>query len=1190
MKKRILSLVLSLILVLTALPSSGLAAGSSEAPGEGEKLGYAIEYVNATFLGETADVSRQVMEIDGGMVEPIHFAWDYTRYVNLTFGLCQISGEQVRELAQTADDHVSVNADEFETGWPVYLDIFAGDDGRLLSREPLGLRINKGLVASRTPDNLQAEFQSGLKLDMSHLLPGMELDVLPFLIPVTVKTYSDGAIRIGIGVNSTDVDFWMKAGSGEMPEAQLASDLEELFYGDPHNLDYKARGKSMGVIVLFSGWAEGNVNTTDPIKGHMEIFIGTGFDVTSQYGIFTFELTLTGGGQGLFDFSFNFDEENSKYNFSADEIRLGLKGGLEVYGGIGCCLASIGVYGAASLAYQERLYPDAEIEHLILAGEVGLKAKLFGKVIACFKIVSGSHDFVFDKKKATLLSLAADEEEMRQFLLDSRYADQPGVLLEPGGSFTWHGEFVERSSASNRQEEDPDFSHLLATDINPDSHVQIVSSGSRAFPEMSLVFLGYDQSRARGNRSSLMASYYNISHEWISEPKFIADDGTADYNPVLYAGSDGPAYLVWENANAAVPGDASLARIADMTDLYISECVTSANWHSQEKITDFAGTGVYATGAAIAVTDKGEPVVAYYTNSTDDPAGLSGGHDLYLATRGADRKWTSEKWVTINGAMDRISVARFGEGFAVAASWEEEGEKKTALFRSGKMIWEKKGASSAAFLGMGYSDMRLTWYEDGSVKMMSSALNEEALTPESINVPNGDYEIFGHLGSSTVMILSSSMLDKRATAFAFISRDGGRTWGRSDLSKMDEYAYVSHISAAYTEENEPVIVYSVQNYTVNVDLEETLAVLDGDLSAVPESDPSDKPVQFLVGQDDERFTDTRADLYICARGANRHVTFDGSKALDVGDNKPGGDAKIRLTVRNTGLYEVSDARILCDGKEVGRLSKTLKPWDTEDVEVSVKIPMNPGATIQEYTFDLVLRDDGTPDSTVTVPVPEGYLSAKIWHSFQFGDESVKFTVTNHGYTDKTARLVVRDEARGVTLEERTIHIDGGWHLDSAFKAKDRVFARDGIENVTLFILLNGEDTDSPEISTNRVKSVVPLPEIYGQEVPDGVEKNHPDGTESSSVPESSAPAPSGDGSGRSLPPAAAAAIVVCVLAAAALCAFLLRKRQGGGRGPDGPQDPHEMSGGPAPAQPEEPAPGAAPSAEEMPEAAESCGE
>ena len=1137
MKQKITAFILCLILIASALPVSArnlgqtersapvggtVLAADAEAPGAqagGEKLGFGVEYVRATFRDETCDVRKEVMEIDGGMAAPIHFEVDYTRYVNMTFGLSQRNGKEKKQLIQNVGDRFQVNADEFEVGWPVYLDAYSGDDGSFLASYELGLRINKGFMAERVPDTLSAEFQAGLKVDMSDLLPGMQLNVLPFLIPVTIKTYTDGAVRVGLGLNASDLDFWMKAGNGEMPEAELGNNLREIFKGDPHNLD-DISGKNMGVIFLFSGWAEGNMNSIEPIKGHMELFIGTGFDIQGQYGIFTWEITLTGGGQAMFDFSFNFDPLDSQYHFKADEIRLGVKGGIELYGGIGCTLASIGVYGAGSIAYQERLYPNSDIEHLILAGELGLKAKLFGKVIACYKIIAGEKDFVNDKKKKDV-SLELAEEEMHKLLLSNNYANQPAVLLKAGGNFTWHGEFVEQRVVSNGYEKNPNFAHLLATDVFPDSPVQIVSSGSKALPEMTLVFTGSDERRAEGNRSILLSSYYDIGPGFVCEPKPVNDDGTADFNPYLYSNPDSFAYLVWENATAPVPAAATLSEISNLTDIWFGSCVTGSNWTANTRITNYAGTGTYATGARVTADSNNIPAIAYYTNAINDPAGLEGKHEVYLATTNGSGAWTSEKLCEVNGTMDEIGVGFFDTMPAVSVSWKENGVRKTALYRGGKMIWSRDNASSGKFLGAGYQSAYFTWFENGRIKKLSPNLAESYLTPSTINIPDDNYEIFGRAGGSTVMVASTTVKDAQGSAFAYVSRDGGTNWFKADLSILNEYAYVSSLSAAYTYENEPVVVYTLQNYKANV-------ALDGSQTTDGE--------RFLLGQDDDRFTDTRADLYIAARSANAHVVIEEAEAIDVEKNVPGKPAKIRVRIRNTGLYDVESGIITCGGSIVGVITQKIKPWETADVEVQVLIPSNAGGKIQEYTLEASTRDVQTPDSRFTVAVHPGYLSADMKHTFQFGKEGISYRLYNKGYTEKTARIMARDEARDVTLYERTVKVAGGDYFDGKYEASNSVFSLDGCQNVTLYVLLDGESYDSPDISANRWKSVKPLSELYAQPISNEVESETtlPDnGTEEG-----------GDGSGsrKWLPFVIAGASLLLLLACAVIVSKALKKK------------------------------------------------
>ena len=105
--KRIVSILLCLVLLMNAVPFTVFASEEQQAAvktegvteedlaGEDEKLGWGIDHVYATFLDETKDVSREVMEIDGGYGEPIHVKVDYTDYVDLVFSIVQMKGKEI---------------------------------------------------------------------------------------------------------------------------------------------------------------------------------------------------------------------------------------------------------------------------------------------------------------------------------------------------------------------------------------------------------------------------------------------------------------------------------------------------------------------------------------------------------------------------------------------------------------------------------------------------------------------------------------------------------------------------------------------------------------------------------------------------------------------------------------------------------------------------------------------------------------------------------------------------------------------------------------------------------------------------------------------------------------------------------------------------------------------------------------
>ena len=1088
--KRIVSILLCLVLLMNAVPFTVFASEEQQAAvktegvteedlaGEDEKLGWGIDHVYATFLDETKDVSREVMEIDGGYGEPIHVKVDYTDYVDLVFSIVQMKGKEIKEVARTDGTEMTFTADSLTKDWPLYLNVFAREDHRHLGSEVLGFRVNQSPVLAKVPARISSEFGNGFMVDMSDFLPGMELDVLPFLIPITAKTYADGKIRLGIGLNSSDAQFWAKAANGEMPEQKMVNDLEKVFKGESKYLD-GVKGKSMGLVVIFNGWAEGDLyKENSPITGHMELYIGTGFDVTGQYAIFTWEIMLMGGAQGLFDFSYKYESEDGNYHFSADEIRLGVKGGLEVYGGIGVSLASVGVYGAGSVAYQSTIYPDAEMEHLIVAGELGLKAKLFGKTLCCFKIIAGSHDFVNDKSKPkTFLAMGEHAEETKEYLLSNDYGGKVGVLTE-SGTLTWYGDNVEDITSSN-DAAGSDLAHLLATDIYPDNHVQIANVGGSAIPMMGITFLGADNTRAKGNRSILMSSYYNESTQFICDPAPIADDGTADFSPCLFNVPNGATYVVWQNADTALEENMTFSQIAEHLDLAFSEYQTGNSWYKAEKVTDYAGTGFFPAGAVIGASPNGSPIIAYYLNDVNDPAGLDGTHEVYIASRSSTGKWTSEKVTEVDGQISRLDVALFGGLTTVAVSLEK-GEKRTvSLWRNGAKIWEKENASAGIFLRGGNNYKYLTWFQDARVYQMDESSHESPLTTEDINVPDQDYEIYGQLGSSAVLLVGTAGADTSADAFAYISSNGGTTWAKAELTKIGGNALVSHISAAFNTKDEPVLVYSVQNYTVNVDLDGLLE----DPIAAAEKDDGTNGAEILLGEEDERFTDTSADLYIKVKTANRHVALTYGIATDIDQNEPGKDAPVTLTVTNNGLYPVEKVSIVNQGKVIASVKKTIGLGESLEIPVKVKLPGGDIYDTLYYTFEAVTRDDKVPDDEISVPIDPGYFTAQIWHALEHGQEMMRYKITNYGYTNKTAHIILRDDARGVTLQDYNVTVYGGATRESYVDADHETFAQDGCQDVTLYVLMEGEKPGDPEISNNRVKSIRPLNELYGQPFP-----------------------------------------------------------------------------------------------------------
>lgn len=619
-----------------------------------------------------------------------------------------------------------------------------------------------------------------------------------------------------------------------------------------------------------------------------------------------------------------------------------------------------------------------------------------------------------------------------------------------------------------------DFSHLLAKDIYSENEVQIANTGSKALPQMQIVFLGSNPERGAGNRSTLMSSYYSLNKEFVSDPAPVWDDGTADFDPVMTASPAGWTYVVWKNALEPLEEGLSFSQIADKTELFIAEHQAGSSWYPGKQITNFSGTGKFAAGAKIGTDHDGEPVVVYYTNDISDPLGLNGTHEIYLASR-RNGAWVSEKVTEITGTMNSVDCTDFGWGTAIAVSFEQDDKSYIALYRGTEKVWGREGASTAAFLGAGYRDVRLTWLQQGRLYQMAPDGTEKPLTPEDVQIPEGKYNLYGHIGNSSLMIVSTSLKDTSENAFAYYSKNGGTSWVKADLTDIDERASVSHISAAFTYENEPVLVYSVQHYDVNTDLDGLLE----DPVAAAEKETGGTKSSLRFGNDD-RFTDTRTDLYLKTRRMNSHAVLEDGKAENIENARLGSTLDFTVTVRNNGLYPIENGLILYKDSIVGMFHESIGLGESTEVHFSARLPEDAGDDLV-MDFDLRTNEFRGVESTVSIPVDPGYLSVnKAAHLFTNGQESAGFVIENCGYSQKTCRIVAKDEAKDTVISEKTLTLSAGERRTESVDAENKLFVSDGCENVTVYILLGDEEPGDPKISPNRVFSFAPLEAVYGQ--------------------------------------------------------------------------------------------------------------
>ncbi len=142
--------------------------------------------------------------------------------------------------------------------------------------------------------------------------------------------------------------------------------------------------------------------------------------------------------------------------------------------------------------------------------------------------------------------------------------------------------------------------------------------------------------REDGNEDVLVYSFYE-NGEW-TDPAAFDDDGTADYNPDVYAADD-KIYVVWQNASESLAGIADLEERASRLDpeVMVYDCSNST---LSSLGTVSGGTGLEQ--APQIVTESGNAVVYWYENAEGNPLGLTGTNSFYRAEYAGDA-WTIDR-------------------------------------------------------------------------------------------------------------------------------------------------------------------------------------------------------------------------------------------------------------------------------------------------------------------------------------------------------------------------------------------------------------------------------------------------------------------------------------------------------------------------------------------------------------------
>lgn len=269
---------------------------------------------------------------------------------------------------------------------------------------------------------------------------------------------------------------------------------------------------------------------------------------------------------------------------------------VKVRGGLGWdSIASVGVYGKGGLYLETEIPLEVNSTDLYVAASFGAEARVFC-FSADFELLQTDKLYLVGGPNARMMSL-----EAFNLSEDQNWQPQQRDYL------------YESSPLSSKNSRAVSGDAVLFQNIYPYAAVQygVLKNGTEI-----MVWTGDDGEREDNNRTSLFYSYKtSYGSSWLKPKKVeTTDDGTADFNPVLYI-HENKAYLAWQNASRPLTDEDTLSTTAETMDITVA-ALNLAGYKFE--VLDTVGTENYDGAHSLTLTSDGEPCVVWASGTGDN--------------------------------------------------------------------------------------------------------------------------------------------------------------------------------------------------------------------------------------------------------------------------------------------------------------------------------------------------------------------------------------------------------------------------------------------------------------------------------------------------------------------------------------------------------------------------------------------
>lgn len=707
------------------------------------------------------------------------------------------------------------------------------------------------------------------------------------------------------------------------------------------------------------------------------------------------------------------------------------------------------------------IYGDVPAEVHIPTGyveaEVNITAKIRARCLAWTKtvfekkLVAEHWDNGKEKVGLTMLSSSGQPIMKALYNKDEGFVITPRDYLDRGTSWQGQGNgagvrlmktaSISKSEASGNEDSQ---SKVMKDNIYPNSTVQLVSAGE----ELWMIWTDDNPERSAVNRTQMM--YSVLKNGVWSEPMWMDQDGTADFEPSAAAAGEG-ILMAWLDIRQPMEDDIDMDSFAENAEISVTEGVYKAGADDMQLVMLTEEEGKFDHSPMLAADDDKGLLV--WTRSEGLGVNFGNGEETESLEKGdclIYSSWDGSGWKEPEVIENKLPVVlnsfvemNGDEGLLLYTldmdnnyATESDREIFAKIFDGaswGKAVRITDNQLSDSSPGAVFcnEDWLITWYQNGRI-MYKEGLGGGTGTADALNAVKGDYRIALKQGDRPQIALvyrNNGESGARGLSASFYDIEKS-TWSE-EVQLTGGNEFVSSFSPAFTQDGKLNIAYTRSEIVTEV----------------------------IEGEESKNVSD-KVDLYMLTYTPVHDLELDDGAGIWLHPEipLPGTLETLTVTVKNQGDFAENAKLRLYDGDPLKGGKEIAEAFSEKPIPARSSVEMN-------IEWLVAQEEKGEYDFYVVVLPDTGVVETNDDNN----KLNYKVSVADIAITDLKCSNIAKDDY----LITATIANRGGIELSGIKLRLDQGPSGNIIETRELDMLRPGEEeTISMVISSEGINAVL----------------------------------------------------------------------------------------------------------------------